>query len=247
MFKMIKMDLYRLFRQKSFYFVGLTIAFFAGITVFSLAMAVDYGMYEELKGATITVETIYGMIRGDSTFAMVMAIGAIIFINVDFSSGYIKNIASNVSNKMIIPLSKFIVNVLASCIYIIWMVVVLAVMTFIMFDNVSLGNVGNLVLDMLLYLFFISNLIALVTGLCMLLRNSAGSITVLVCMVMFVGLIYAAIDYVVSIDLTPYSTIQNLTLFSIDNKDLPTMMISALVGIVGYNVVGAIAMQKKDI
>lgn len=116
-----------------------------------------------------------------------------------------------------------------------------------MFDNVSLGNVGNLVLDMLLYLFFISNLIALVTGLCMLLRNSAGSITVLVCMVMFVGLIYAAIDYVVSIDLTPYSTIQNLTLFSIDNKDLPTMMISALVGIVGYNVVGAIAMQKKDI
>ncbi len=247
MFNLIKMDLYRLFRQKSFYFVGLTITFFVGITVFSLAMAIDYGMYDNLSSSGISIATVFDMTRGDSTFPMIMAIGAIIFTNADFSSGYIKNIASNVKNKMVIPLSKFIVSSLASLIYIVWMVIIITVMSFIMFDNVSLGNATDLILGMLLYLFFVMNMLALVIGLCMLLRNSAGSITILVCIVLFAGLIYAAIDYLVSIDLTPYSTVGNLTKFTVDSKELPTMMLSALVGLIGYNAVGAIAMQKKDI
>ncbi|TDW26000.1 ABC-2 family transporter [Breznakia blatticola] len=247
MFKMIKMDLYRLFRQKSFYFVGLAIAFFAAMAVFSLSMALEYGVYDGLTESNITIEKMFQLTRSDSSFAMIMAIGAIIFTNVDFSSGYIKNIASNVTNKTIIPMSKFIVNVFASFIYIVWMFVVLAVGSLIMFNGISFGNVGNIVIEMLLYLYFVMNFIALVIGLCMLLRSSAGSITILVCIVLFSGLVYAAINYVVSIDLTPYSTIANISSFALDAKELPTMMLSALVGIVGYNVVGAIAMQKKDI
>ncbi len=124
MFNLLKMDLRRLFRSRSFYSIlGVTAVLLVMVTVMAYAVA-DSEMMDamEAQGAEITEsdrmvsEYIHNMSQLDlmhetlgSGFLLVMTgIGMTLFVNGDFSSGFIKNICSAKPRRRDYVLSKIL-------------------------------------------------------------------------------------------------------------------------------------------
>ncbi len=124
MFNLLKMDLRRLFRSRSFYMIlGVTAVLLVMVTVMAYAVA-DSEMMDamEAQGAEITEsdrmmsEYIHNMSQLDlmhetlgSGFLLVMTgIGMTLFVNGDFSSGFIKNICSAKPRRRDYVLSKIL-------------------------------------------------------------------------------------------------------------------------------------------
>lgn len=134
MLNCIKMDLYRMFRMKSFYIIWIALA---AATIFTTSMSVlDYNMMkEEAKknpqayeqeissdeepvnlGMNVTIPTrpgemvtvydqVYANLHG-KFIALFMVIFAVLFSTSDISSGYIKNIGGQMKNRGNLILSK---------------------------------------------------------------------------------------------------------------------------------------------
>ena len=127
MFNCIKMDMYRMFRMKSFYVIGIILA---AATFFTTSMSVlDYNlMKEEVEqnsqvyeqeissdeepvnlGMDVTIPTrpgemvtvydqVYANLHG-KFIALFMVIFAVLFSASDLSSGYIKNIGGQMKHR----------------------------------------------------------------------------------------------------------------------------------------------------
>lgn len=124
MFNLLRMDLRRLFKSRSFYIIlGVTAALLVMVTVMAYAVA-DPEMMDamEAQGAEITEsdhmmsEYIQNMSQLDlmhetlgSGFLLVMTgIGMTLFVNSDFSNGFIKNICCIVPRRRDYVLSKIV-------------------------------------------------------------------------------------------------------------------------------------------
>ena len=120
MAKLIKMDLYRLFKTKSFkilLLVSLSIAFIAVAVISGIAKLIPM-LPEESQLSFALTFPFASWIENVSVFSvmytsfyvlslMVISIATAIFISSEHSSGYIKNIAGQVKNKGMLVVAKF--------------------------------------------------------------------------------------------------------------------------------------------
>ena len=250
MFNLIKLDFYRLFRTKSFYVVGIILAIFIAMVMFSLGsndpeLMNEYYAYDinNLQMIDLLYQTLMsGMIP------MVIGIGAAIFICTDYNSGYIKNIASNVKNKPTIAISKFIVSSIGMTIYFILMILLTYILGNLYIGNVVIGDVSLLVqyvgMDFFLCLVFL----ALVLLAASFFRSSAASITLIVVSMMATQLGYRVIEHFLGINFIPYSPIMNMQMLNpVDTSGWTTAFISGIIFLIVYLVGSIVVLEKKDI
>ena len=163
MFNCIKMDLYRMFRMKSFYVVGIILAV---ATFFTTSMSVlAYNMMkEEIEqnpqayeqeissdeepvnlGMDVTIPTqpgemvtvydqVYANLQG-KFIALFMVIFAVLFSASDLSSGYIKNIGGQMKNRGKLILSKAVALFIYTILTMLFYLFIQAVAQAICFDE----------------------------------------------------------------------------------------------------------------
>jgi len=250
MFNLIKMDLYRLFKTKSFYIIGIILAAFVFMVMYSLSSS-DAQFIEDFYGYNLQemqfIDLLYQTFM-NGMVPMVIGIGAAIFICVDYSSGYIKNIASSVKQRATIALSKFIVSTFGVILYFILMILLTYILGILFLGSVAIGDVSLLVRYVSLDVFLVITFIALVLLAANYFRSSAASITLIVVVMMATQLVYSAIDHFLEIDLSVYSPVMNMqTLTPTYTDDWMSVFISAAIMLVVYVVTSTFVANKKDI
>lgn len=241
MFNLIKMDLHRLFRTRSFYMIFGIISMFCVLMFF----AIDAGGMMEVSNQLLDL---VAMFFGNSIIPMLLSIGVCIFVCSDYSSGYIKNIASGVKTKANIALSKFVTWTIATIIYFILLILLIYVLGSVFIGNIIIGDMSALIqyVGMSLYLHIVVVAFAILAT-CFL-RNSAASITLTVVATQFVGVLYVVLNKFLNINLIPYSVLSNVSGFPVEYSDAwNKLLISGSIFLVIYIVSACIIMNKKDI
>ncbi|MDF9838066.1 MULTISPECIES: ABC transporter permease [unclassified Breznakia] len=253
MFNLIKADLYRLFKTKSYYVVGAILVFFILTLMYSLGDMINSGITTEQfdYGFDIhnpqLIDLLYNVFM-NTVLPMIIGIGAAMYVCTDYSSGYIKNIASSVNNKATIALSKFITMIIGVTIYFILMILLTYILGTLFIGNVDIGDVGAILQYTGMSLFLNLVIIALVILAASFLRSSAATITLIVVVVMTAQLGYQALDQFLGLDLAEYSPVMNIGLLTPANTELwGTMLISGAVFMAIYIAGSLVAMEKKDI
>lgn len=104
MINVVKMDIYRLFKTKALYIIGIVfVGFVILITYFSYELGDTAGIDTNLK---IYVD--YTMSFTIMAYTVVIAVFSVLFTTAESSSGYIKNIGGQLSVRSILVLSKAI-------------------------------------------------------------------------------------------------------------------------------------------
>lgn len=219
MLNYIKMDLYRMFRMKSFLVIGF--ALIMG-TFFTTSMSVmDYNaMKEETEknfqsdeepvnlGMDVTLPTrpgqmvtvydqIYANLHG-KFIALFMVIFAVLFSASDLSSGYIKNIGGQMKNRGSLILSKaaalFVYTVLTMLFYLIVQTAAQA----ICFRNLEMGPLKGLMIYLSVQALLHYALLLICMAVTVITRNKVFSMAfaVLVCMNVMI-ILYSTIDKVI--------------------------------------------------
>lgn len=251
MFNLVKADIYRLFKTRSYYIIGLILSALVLMVMYALRTVIDSGM--QIGDVALDynnpqlLDLLYNVFM-NNFIPMVIGIGVGIYVCLDFSSGYIKNIASSVKRKATIALSKFITVTIGTTIYFILMILLTYVFGSLMIGNVEIGSVGNLFAYIGMSLFLNLVIVAFVILVAMFFRNSAATITTLVVVILAAQLGYAAIHQLLDIDLTGFSPIMNIVrLTPHDSSDWMSVFLSGLGFMAVYLVGASIAIEKKDI
>lgn len=250
MFNLIKMDFYRMFRTKSFYIVGLILAAFVAMMMYSLGSS-DPAWIQEYYGYDINnmqmIDLLYETLM-NGMIPMVIGIGAAMFICTDYSSGYIKNIASSVKNKTTIALSKFVVSTVGIIIYFILMILLTYILGNLFVGTVVIGDASLLVQYVGMDFFLSVVFLALVLLAASFFRSSAASITLIVVVMMATQLGYSVLDHFLGIDLIPYSPVMNLQMLNPgDTSGWMTAFVSGAIFLAVYLFGSVFVSEKKDI
>lgn len=241
MFNLLKMDLHRLFRTRSFYAIFGIMAAFCAVMFF----AIDAGGMMETSNQLLDL---VHMFFSNSIVPMLLSIGVCIFVCSDYSSGYIKNIASGVKTKANIALSKFVTWIIATLIYFTLLILLIYIFGSVTIGNVVIGDMNALIQYVGMSLFLHIVVVALAILATCFLRSSAASITFTVVATQFVGLIYMAIDKFLNINLNPYSVLTNVSTLPIQYSEVwNKLLISGFAFLVIYIVAACVVMNKKDI
>ena len=253
MFNLVKADLYRLFKTKSYYIVGAILAAFILTLMYSLGDMINSGVSAEQfdYGFNITnpqlIDLLYNVLM-NTILPMIIGIGAAMYICTDYSSGYIKNIASSVNNKATIALSKFITMIVGVTIYFILMILLTYIFGTLLIGNVVIGDVAAILQYAGMSLFLNLVIVAFVILAASFFRSSAATITLIVVVVMTAQLGYQVLDQFLGLDLAEFSPIMNIGILTPANTELwGTMIISGLVFMGIYIASSLVTMEKKDI
>lgn len=219
MLNYIKMDLYRMFRMKSFLVIGF--ALIMGIFFTTSMSVMDYNaMKEETEknlqsdeepvnlGMDVTLPTrpgqmvtvydqIYANLHG-KFIALFMVIFAVLFSASDLSSGYIKNIGGQMKNRGSLILSKaaalFVYTVLTMLFYLIVQTAAQAVC----FRSLEMGPLKGLMIYLSVQTLLHYALLLICMAVTVITRNKVFSMAfaVLVCMNVMI-ILYSTIDKVI--------------------------------------------------
>lgn len=172
MLNCIKMDLYRMYRMKSFYVVGVILAI---ATLFTTYMSVlDYNLIKEEYeknpqaygqeissdgeqvnlGMDVTIPTrpgemvtvydqVYANLHGKFV-ALFMVIFAVLFSSSDISSGYIKNIGGQMKNRGNLILSKAVALFVYTVLTMFFYLIIQIVTQAVCFPELQTGSVKDL-------------------------------------------------------------------------------------------------------
>lgn len=110
MTKMIKMDLYRLFRSVSTWIILFAIAALAFLSVVLVSMNTSIQSYSNAG------ELLAAQING-GTLMTLCAIAVILFVSTKYKNGFIKNIANQLSRRELLVFPEIIVSSVACALY----------------------------------------------------------------------------------------------------------------------------------
>ncbi len=219
---MIRMELYRMFRTKSFYVIGLVLTaaivfttHLAAVEMKSFTMEEKQEQYEYAMeqqgeesiniGMVVTVPTepgaeisvfdlFYANLKG-KFIALFIVIFTVLYSSADMTSGYIKNIAGQVKNRGYLVLAKAVSLFIYVGLMILFFAGVQAVSNAILFDSFVWGPWKAFLTygGMQILLHFAYALIAMCITI--VLRNNVISMLLVVCICMNVlTIVYSAID-----------------------------------------------------
>lgn len=221
MINSIKMDIYRMFRTKSFYGVLFTIMIAIAFTTYLEVVVENNEEYLEEKelamenmedteetlnfGMSVSIATkpgekvsVYDMFYANTKAkftAVFLVIFTVIFTMADITSGYVKNIAGQIKNRYLLILSKscsvFIYTVIVLSFFVFWQ----AICNFIFMRYIVWGDGKQFLLC-----FFTQCLLHFAFAMvCMMvaisIKNQVFSMTISICLCMnLMTIIYAAVD-----------------------------------------------------
>lgn len=184
MLNVIKMDLYRMFRSRSTYFVLIGISLFMAFMVQNMygsigkeidPVYIGIGNNPDLLSDSMDLRTIFQAMAGSRVFMLGIAVFSVLFINREEVSGFTKNIAGQVQNRGMLSISKFV----SLCVYVVLNFVVgLAVLFFagnLFFDAITLGNVFDLIKEVGLQFMFHIAFAAIMLGIITLVKQAVVS------------------------------------------------------------------------
>lgn len=116
MISLLKADFYKLFRAKSFYICGFIAAALSilGVVLLNSSINTELGIDASLLG----YDGLYALVTGVSQATLFVTIMNSIFVPSEFAHGTMKNIASRGFSRWSIYLSKLLVGIFVSVIYV---------------------------------------------------------------------------------------------------------------------------------
>ena len=246
----LSMDLYRLRKTKSSYITYFIFIAFLALSMFMIKTSVDSGYYQ-IDGKISNVIEI--MTTGNSILFLLVIFVAM-FINAEFSSGYIKNIMGDIPKKRNYVLSKFVTIMLYTALYLLTAVIIAVVGAKVLLDYNDWGNIGKTLLYLgIVYLLNVS-FCCIMIFITILLRNSAASTSVGVIYTLMIGsLLYQLINYLVAkisevdnFDVRKYFVYGNLCILnsSSNTEDfIRAVVVAFLFGVV--TILGSIQLTKR--
>ena len=224
MLNCIKMDLYRMFRMRSFYVIWIILI---AATIFTTAMSVvDYNMVqEEIRqdpqafeenadaeveepvnlGMTVTLPTqpgekvtvvdqVYANLCG-KFIALFLVIFTILFSTADISSGYIKNIGGQMRNRGNLVLSKATVLFFYTVLTMLLYLIVQTVAQVVFFHSLGFGAVKDFAAYLMTQTMLHYALVLICMAVSIIIRNNVCSMTLAILLCMNVlVIVYSAID-----------------------------------------------------
>lgn len=226
MLNYIKMDLYRMFRMKSFFVIGIILVL---ATFFTTSMSVlDYKamkkeaeqnpqVYEQENssdeeqvnlGINVTIPTrpgemvtvydqVYANLHG-KFIALFMVIFAVLFSGSDLSSGYIKNIGGQMKNRGNLILSKAVALFVFTVLAMLFYLIVQTAAQAVCFQNLEIGPIKSLAVYSASQILLHYALLLICMMIMIITRSQVFSMTfaVLLCMNVMV-IFYSTIDKVI--------------------------------------------------
>ena len=227
MFNCIKMDLYRMFRMKSFYVIGIILA---AATFFTTSMSVlDYNMMKEEAGQNsqvyeqetssdeepvnlgmdVTIPTrpgemvtvydqVYANLHG-KFIALFMVIFAVLFSASDLSSGYIKNIGGQMKNRGNLILSKAVALFIYTVLTMLFYLCIQTVAQAVCFHELQLGSLRDLAVYSAIQILLHYVLLLICMAITIITRSKVFSMAfaVLFCMNVMV-ILYSTVDKILA-------------------------------------------------
>ena len=227
MFNCIKMDLYRMFRMKSFYVIGIILA---AATFFTTSMSVlDYNMMKEEAGQNsqvyeqeissdeepvnlgmdVTIPTrpgemvtvydqVYANLHG-KFIALFMVIFAVLFSASDLSSGYIKNIGGQMKNRGNLILSKAVALFIYTVLTMLFYLCIQTVAQAVCFHELQLGSLRDLAVYSAIQILLHYVLLLICMSITIITRSKVFSMAfaVLFCMNVMV-ILYSTVDKILA-------------------------------------------------
>lgn len=227
MINCMKMDLYRMFRMKSFYVVGIILA--AAVLFTTYMSVLDYNMMKEEYannpqvseqeissdgeainlGMDVTIPTrpgemvtvydqVYANLHG-KFIAMFMVIFAVLFSSADMSSGYIKNIGGQMKNRGTLILSKAFALFIYTVLAMLFYLIIQTAMQAVCFPEFQIGSLKNLAVYSATQLILHYALLLICMAVTVIVRGKVFSMTfaVLLCMNIMV-VFYSTADKVIA-------------------------------------------------
>lgn len=102
MINIVKMDIYRLFKTKALYIIGVV---FVGLVILLTYFSYELGDAEGID-TNLKIYVDYTMSFTIMVYTVVIAVFSVLFTTAESSSGYIKNIGGQISPRSILILSK---------------------------------------------------------------------------------------------------------------------------------------------
>ncbi|WP_086312819.1 hypothetical protein A5821_000371 [Enterococcus sp. 7F3_DIV0205] len=198
MVNVIKMDLYRMFRSKSTYFVLVGLLSFMIMLILPMNNSigepdadVKLGIStntEELKNI-MDLKLLFTIMAGSNSFMMGIVIFSVLFINREEVSGFTKNIAGQVQIRGMLALSKFVSQSVFVLLSFSSGLLVFFTVGNIVFESVKIGNIFDLFKEVGLQFIFHVAFAAIVLGIITLFKQSVASMLVGI-LITFGGLSY---------------------------------------------------------
>lgn len=220
MLNMIKMDLYRMFRTKSFYVIWIVMAALVIMTTYM--SKIDYDMQEKAAGQEeaealqtepetvnlgMTVEipieagekvTVLDMFFANAqarVVALFLVIFAVLFSTADITSGYIKSIGGQVRDRGSLILSRTVALMVFAALTMVFFVAVQAVSTRIFFGYLEWGGKKAFFMYFGTQLLLHVALMILCMTIAIVIRNNVISMVIVVCLSMnLMVVLYSAVD-----------------------------------------------------
>lgn len=265
MLNVLKMDLFRLKRSKSFYVTIIISIAMAAFVIWAMKYTADNYSDNSSSNGAVTVsmddtpdsidDYIDGIFNGNYTILFVV-IFIVIFCNAEVKNGYIKNVASIVSDKYKTVTSKIIMLIIyVLAIYAALLATILiACYAFLDITNVdSLGNIAKMLGTGILMNISLGSLVVMfftVVGKSMIVMPSS-IVYVLMGQNIFqlIKLFTKKVLSLDSFDAFEYTNLGNMNFVSI-GADCETYVRALIVGVVVFvisYIVAVIAINKKDI
>ena len=258
MISILKMDLYRMFKTKSMYILWGIMIFIFTFTSY-IAYSVD-GVYTENAYLANTKMDILASLEGMiNLFPIFIAVFTTIFTTADMSSGYIKNIASQISNRSILIFSKafsmLVYTIMTAIIFFFTQLIVNKVFLGYIYFNDTTKLLQYLGMQILLNLA----LSVLCISYCMLIRKSGISMTIAVATAVgFIGdtVVYPMLDAIarelINETFQAYKFGLTGNIFAVffeefTNTDIIRGIIVAICFLIASTLTSCIVFKKRDI
>lgn len=241
MTRLLKTDLYKMFKMTSFWVLTLITAVLTFLNVFIV--------YKAGLGGYTAGSALIGSVQ---SCKLMLIIFVVIFAVTDFSSGTIKNIASKGFSRISMYLSKFIVSICAF----IFFAVINTIITFIVCQVMNDPNVTNFYSmtkidcqQLLITILSMISYIALTLLIATLIRSTGLALTISLLFAFFEQTLVTVLDLLVQKGLKLNFDIVNYTIYgaSAAPDHLLRAAIVLLVYLVVFTAIGIFVFQKRDI
>lgn len=269
MFNLLRMDLYRMKISKSFY-VCLGVLISVCIFAFGvLYMVANPEMLAAVKkiGVVITTADVADVMAEFKTinileifaqiniqgglFVVISGVYAVLMVCGDFSSGFMKNIASIHEKKWKYIVSKMITLGIQNLIYLIVSYIVILILNLATANFFNGANLGDVLLHLVVAWLLLTAFSSLMMLICTVARSEGVGITAAICLgsgllVQLFSGIFNIFGIGEILNYTIYTSLINCPI-SIGAPETARCIVTGVVYLLLYTVLGILVMDKKDI
>ncbi len=262
MLNVIKMDFYRLFKTKSFYITQIIYLAVCALNIWSYSMIQNMSSSSD-NGIVITTTSTFvfsdymNTLLCGGTAILFVVIFTVIFCGGEFKKGYIKNIASIVSKKQYIIISKTIIILFYTLIMHILTIIVGYVGVGLIAQEDTSIDLSKLFIIAGIEILLCMAIALIVEAIFMLTRKSIIAMIGGIVYIYVGGIVYIFLNFLVShftkyddFDISKYTALGNMTIninFSASHTDfIRSMIVGVIITAIGITL-SIISINKKDI